>query len=98
MNMVTKNAHRQAMAADSVAVKMPERIPPRMMTTVISPHRASRAIRMASRKGMGSPLGKLRFLAKYRHMPIIVAPRKSPGMTPATKSAAIDTEPPAASE
>ena len=64
MNMVTKKAQRQAMEADSVAVKMPERMPPRMITTVNSPHSASRTIRNASLKGIASPFGKLRLPAK----------------------------------
>ncbi|MNF07698.1 hypothetical protein D3C80_2079340 [compost metagenome] len=55
--MVTKNDHRQAIAADSVAVKIPERIPPIIMTTVINPHSVSTKIFTAWRKGIFSPFG-----------------------------------------
>ncbi|MNG05025.1 hypothetical protein D3C84_881960 [compost metagenome] len=57
MHMVTKNAHTTAMAADSVAVKTPERMPPRMMNKVIMPHMASRQIFNACLRGITSPLG-----------------------------------------
>ena len=55
--MVTKNAHRQATAADSVAVNIPDKIPPRIITTVISPHRASSMIFSACLNGILSPFG-----------------------------------------
>ncbi|MNW14477.1 hypothetical protein D3C71_2127070 [compost metagenome] len=55
--MVTKNAHRQATAADSVAVKMPDKIPPRIITTVNSPHSASKKIFTACLNGIFSPFG-----------------------------------------
>ena len=57
MNMVTKNDHNTAMAADSVAVKIPERMPPRMITIAIMPQRASPTIFSAWRIGITSPLG-----------------------------------------
>ncbi|MCY1178485.1 hypothetical protein D9M73_188350 [compost metagenome] len=57
MNMVTKNDHTTATAADSVAVNTPDRIPPRMMTMAIRPHSASPAIFSAWRSGITSPLG-----------------------------------------
>ncbi|MOA27951.1 hypothetical protein D3C78_1488590 [compost metagenome] len=57
MNMVTKNDHSTAIAADSVAVKIPDRMPPRMITIAIRPHSASPQIFSASRIGMTSPLG-----------------------------------------
>ena len=46
MNMVTKNAHTQATAPASTAVKTPPRMPPRMMTRVIRPQAASIVILM----------------------------------------------------
>ena len=57
MNMVTKKAHSTAMDADSLAVKTPLRMPPRMMTMVIRPHSASTQIFSAWRSGITSPLG-----------------------------------------
>ena len=59
MNMVTKNAHTQATAALSVGVKIPDRMPPMMMTTVTRPQIASTAIFRACRSGIGSPFGRL---------------------------------------
>src|SRR5438477_8545077 len=53
----------QATAADSVAVKTPDRMPPRMMTMVTRPQTESSAIFRESRSEIGSPRGKLRFLA-----------------------------------
>ncbi|MCY1368780.1 hypothetical protein D9M69_557810 [compost metagenome] len=55
--MVTKNAQSTAMAADSVAVKTPETMPPRMITIVARPHTASVQIFKACRSGMTLPLG-----------------------------------------
>jgi len=57
MNMVTKNAQITAIAADSVAVKIPLRMPPRMITMVNRPQSASTQIFRAWRSGMVSPLG-----------------------------------------
>ncbi len=57
MNMVTKNAHSTAIAADSVAVNTPDKMPPRMITIAIMPHRASPAIFNALRSGITSPFG-----------------------------------------
>ena len=48
----------QATAADSVGVKTPLRMPPRMMKTVSSAQKASTTIRSARRGGIGSPFGK----------------------------------------
>ena len=49
----------QAIAADSVGVKMPDRMPPMMMKTVSRPQKASTTIFRARRSGMTSPFGKL---------------------------------------
>ena len=57
MNTVTRNAYTQATAADSVAVKTPERIPPMMMKIVISPQNASSAMRGTSRHGTAFSFG-----------------------------------------
>ena len=59
MNMVTRNAQTQATAALSVGVKMPDRMPPMMMTTVTRPQTASTAIFSACRSGIASPFGRL---------------------------------------
>ena len=55
--MVTKKAQTTAIEADSVAVKTPLMMPPRMMTMVIKPHMASRQIFSASDIGITRPLG-----------------------------------------
>ncbi|MNE81276.1 hypothetical protein D3C80_1779110 [compost metagenome] len=96
--MVTKNDHRQAIAADSVAVNIPLRIPPMMMTTVISPHSVSMKIFSAWRNGTRSPFGYPRLCANITHITISVRLSSRPGRIPAMNSAAIDTVPPVASE
>jgi len=57
MNIVTKKAQSTAIDADSLAVNTPERMPPRMMTIVTTPHIASAQIFSAWRSGIRSPFG-----------------------------------------
>ena len=57
----------QATAADSVGVKTPLRMPPRMMKTVSRPQNASTAICSARRGGTTSPFGKFCRRAMMRH-------------------------------
>src|SRR4029453_13107654 len=46
--VVTSNAHSTAVAADSVAVNMPDRMPPRMMKITSRPGRAAARLRATS--------------------------------------------------
>src|SRR6516165_1796275 len=57
----------QATAPDSVGVKMPDRMPPRMIAIVIMPQIASMAILTALRNGTISPLGNLSRYAMIRN-------------------------------
>ncbi len=88
----------QATAADSVAVKMPERMPPRMITMVTRPQMESSAIFSESRSEIGSPRGKLRFLAITSTSTTRHRPKRRPGNMPAMKRCAIEIVPPAAIE
>ena len=98
MNIVTMNAYTHAIAADSVAVKMPERMPPMMMKTVPSPQNESIATLSDSRKVRISALGMWRFCAVHSTSPTRHRPNRTPGRMPARKRCAIETLPPAAIE
>ena len=88
----------QATAADSVAVKTPDRMPPRMMTMVTRPQTESSAIFSESRSEIGSPRGKLRFLAIRSTSTTRHRPKRRPGKIPAMNRCAIEMVPPAAIE
>src|SRR5256886_15168450 len=88
----------QATAADSVAVKTPERMPPRMMTMVTRPQTESSAIFRESRSEIGSPRGKLRFLATRSTSTNKHRPKRGPGKKPVLKPSVLEKGPPAPKE
>ena len=76
----------------SVGVKMPERIPPRMMAGINSAMNASlNATAISFIVARRSPTGYPRFLEILAVRTIRAAATKRPGTTPARKSPAMDT-------
>ena len=60
-------------------MKMPERMPPMMITTVPRPHSASMMILGSALNGTGSLFGKSRLCAVQITRPIRHSPNKQPG-------------------
>ena len=88
----------QATAPDSVGVKMPDRMPPRMIATVIMPQTASAAILSALRNGTISPLGNFSRRAMIKTRTISESPSSKAGTMPPMNRWATEIVPPAAIE
>jgi len=78
MTMVQKNAYTQATAPDSMAVNIPDRMPARMITMVMSPQTASSAIFSPSRSGT-TGRRETPACGCQRTRPIRQAPKSRPG-------------------